>query len=376
MKPLKSLLSIILFASYLSVGAQTPEYYDLDFEIDSTESAFKPIGKNYTIIRSKRGTSGVNRTPMADAILKAEITEIVLVYTELKTADMAEREEATQERWENLLKTYPELFQYSTTYRNVCQCHSNENPDLLKKTQGFYVYVNGNLPKVNEPKEIEAPEEVEPVVPKKTETIPVKEAPPAEKKVEKTKAPVETEKNIEPEKLPETSSVNKNEKEEKPEVTEEAEETTKVKPKKKPALAKPRRSKDPKACRPPCYQNGEDDLNNFFKDHITLSKKQKRQGKNLSCMIRIQLNFDGSIKKTFVTGPDEILNQEVIGALNSMGPWNSAVKSGVAVKSEVRITLKYDKQSKSIKPSDVMISPRPAPKCKCVSDDEMFGSSD
>jgi hypothetical protein len=373
MKPLKSLLSTILFVSCLSIGAQTPEYYDLDFEMDSTESTFKPIGKNYTIIRSKRGNSGVNKTPMADAILKSEITEIVLVYSEFNTTDMAEREEATQERWENLLKTYPELFQYSTTYKNVCQCHSTENPDLLKKTQGFYVYVNGNLPKINEPKEIEAPEEVETVVTKNKETIPVKEIPQPENKVEKAKEPVEKQKTIEPAKLQETASVNETEEEKK---SEEAEETTKVKPKKKPALAKPRRSKDPKACRPPCYQNGEDDLNNFFKDHITLSKKQKRHGKNLTSMVRIQLNFDGTIKKTFVTGTDEVLNQEVLGAISSMGPWNAAVKSGVAVKSEVKITLKYDKQSKSIKPSDVMISPRPAPKCKCVSDEEIFGSSD
>jgi hypothetical protein len=58
-----------------------------------------------------------------------------------------------------------------------------------------------------------------------------------------------------------------------------------------------------------------------------------------------------------------------------MEAWNPAVKGGFSVKSEVKITLKYDKSTKAIKPFEVAITPRPAPKClECKSDSEIFGS--
>jgi hypothetical protein len=56
-----------------------------------------------------------------------------------------------------------------------------------------------------------------------------------------------------------------------------------------------------------------------------------------------------------------------------MGYWNPAVKAGVTVKSEVKFNLKYDKPSKSVKPMDIVINPRPGQKCPCVTDSEMFG---
>lgn len=90
-------------------------------------------------------------------------------------------------------------------------------------------------------------------------------------------------------------------------------------------------------------------------------------------MVRIQLNYDGSIKKSFITGEDEVLNQQVQAAIDQMGYWNPAVKGGVTVKSEVKFTLKYDKPTKSIRPTDFVINPRPGQKCPCVSDAELFG---
>jgi hypothetical protein len=75
-----------------------------------------------------------------------------------------------------------------------------------------------------------------------------------------------------------------------------------------------------------------------------------------------------------VNGANTSLNEYVSMAVKSMDLWNPAVKAGTTVKSEVKITLKYDKSTKAIKPFEVAITPRPNPKCsKCLSDAEIFG---
>jgi hypothetical protein len=86
----------------------------------------------------------------------------------------------------------------------------------------------------------------------------------------------------------------------------------------------------------------------------------------------LQINFDGTIKKVMITGTDEILNQQLTGAVKLMNPWNPAVKAGVTVKSEVKLTMKYNKATKSMYPSETMIIPRPGPKCKQATDSELF----
>ena len=150
MKQLKLFLAVILFIFCIPLAGQVSSFEEREFEPDSVRAAYKPSGKNYVFVRSKRGSSGVNKTPSADAILNAEISEIVLVFSELDRSALAEREEANRERWENLLKTYPELFQFSTTYKNVCQCNNSGDSAAFKKAQGFYVYVNGEVPKIAE----------------------------------------------------------------------------------------------------------------------------------------------------------------------------------------------------------------------------------
>lgn len=362
----------------ISTTAQT-SYDELDLELDSTTTPYKPTSKNYVLIKSKRGTSGVNKTPQADAILSMEVNEIVLVFTENEPGDLAEREDANRERWENLLLTYPELFQFSTTYKSICQCKLGDEPGF-KKSQGFYVYVNGAVPKVEEPKEEEE----------------VAEAPKKETPVAKTEKPVEKPNQQEvavekpTEKKPE--KVNETPAEEKPVVKEmprqdksvgeaetpannNPEPVAETKPKKKPNVAanKPRKAKDPKACRQPCYGYGDEDLLAFFKDNITLSKKQKKKAKSVVVNVRLQLNPDGSIKKAMITGQSEPYNKLVDDAVKGMKNWNAAVKNGVAVKSEVKFNLKYDKASKAFRPQDFLINPRLAPKCSCVPDSEIFG---
>jgi hypothetical protein len=312
------------------------------------------------------------------------------VFSETSASGLAEREEANRERWENLLMTYPEFFQFSTTYKNVCQCKYGEENDAFKQVQGFYVYVNGEVPKVaaETPKTPETPKAAETPAPAKETPAPAKTA-----KVEQTKSVV-TEKEVAvpdrtavktkeipppekvtpvaasaPAKAPETTVAATA-----PEETAPAEEeVAKPAPKKKPAAStKPRRAKDPRACRPACYGFGDEDLNNFFKENIPLTKKERKKAKNWMANVRLQINFDGSIKKAMVTGQEESFNLKVQEILKSMNNWNAAVKSGVAVKSEVRFVLKYDKETKSIKPFDMIMNPKPTPKCQCVSDSEIF----
>lgn len=365
---MRSLFIIILF---LVIGAplfgQTT-FDDLIFDIDSTANAYKPTGKKYAFIRSKKGTGGVAKTSTADSILAKSlpVNEIVLVFSETDPSAIAEREDGNRQRWENLLTTYPELFQFSTTYKNLCQCKANGDAEAFKKVQGFYIYFGAEEPKVEEKK---------PVV--KTETKSVeKEKSSKKEKVEKEK-PAEKE-VAKGEEKKEKPVKEKKEKESKKSKEEEKELVVVTEPVKEPMVkregyTKPKKAKDPKACRPPCYENGDEDLNNFFKENITLAKKQRSS--DLMSVVRLQLNFDGSIKKTIITGLDEVVNKQVEGAINNMNLWYPMVRGGVTVKCEVKITLKYDKKTKGLKPFEVMITPRPAPKCiTCMTDAEIFGT--
>lgn len=382
-------LFAILMLAGLPLAAQAPTFDEMEFEMDSLSTSYKPSGKNYVLIRSKRGNSGLNKTAQADAVLSAEITEIVLVYTETEAADLAEREEANRERWENLLMTYPDLFQFSTTYKNVCQCRMGGNAEALKQSQGFYVYVNGEVPAAapepvkEEPKPVAVAPKAESKTPAaETKTEPKTEPKAAEKKVAEEKKVVEQQAAVADNtavKTPEPPAA-KREEVKKEEVKEAPREETPAEPvvkkaapqKKATAAAKPRRAKDPKACRIACYEGGDESLDVFFKDNIQLTKKQRRKIKKSTALLRLQLNVDGSIKKVMVTGADEKFNVMVTGAANAMNKWNPTVKSGVTVKSEVKITLKYDKATKAVKPADVTVTPKLAPKCKCVSDSELF----
>ena len=392
MRLIKSALIALAFAAFAPLAAQTPAYDELEFELDSVTTSYKASGKNYVLIRSKRGDGGVNRTPQADAILSAEVTEIVLVFSETDPGDIAEREEANQERWENLLKTYPELFQFSTTYKNLCQCKINGDADAFKQSQGFYVYINGEVPKIAA-SETPKPEEPKAAAPKVEE----KKVEVARVDDKKADTPKPADKKLEEKKEPETPvAVNNSPKKSestpvKEEVKEPVKETpresvrdeetpaakeaviAKPKSQKKTAVAKARKAKDPKACRMACYESGDESLDNFFKENIKLTKKERRKIKKSVAILKIQLNLDGSIKKTIVTGADERFNVMVQGAANAMNNWNPTVKSGVTVKSEVKITLKYDKSTKSVKPFEVAVIPKLAPKCKCASDAELFG---
>jgi hypothetical protein len=352
-----------------------PSFYDLTFRLDSVVQPYAPGGNNYVFVRSKRGTSGVNKTTAADSILTFKVSTIVLVFTEETPEAIENREEYNQERWENLIMTYPEFFQVKTIYKNICQCSAEAGGDDFKQKQGFYIYYS-NPAAAAAPKKAEAP--AAPPPPPPVPEQPVKKNPAKEPvvtkksdpQVNKTEPPVAVNEPPPPPVPPVKEEPKKQVLEEEVDNSGSVSENESHAKKKGPA--KPKRSKDKKACRPSCYGYGDEDLNAFFKDNITLTKKQKRKGKKQNAELRLQLNFDGTIKKATVTGENEELNKQITDAVKNMNPWNPAVKGGVAIKSEVRLVLKYDKPTKSIKPAEVVINPRPNPKCnRCMSDSDL-----
>ena len=380
---MKRLFTALFFISFLFAGAQTPVYDDLVFDEDEIKGNFKPGNKSFVGLKSKKGTGGLGKTPSADSIKSFEITDIVLVFTETTEDAYDTREDNNRERWENLIASYPEFFQFNTNYKNICQCSIGGNAEALKPTQGFYIYYKAPAPKaavvaapVKEVVKEEVKEEVKEVAKTEVKKGEVNETKKAEAPVKEDVVVKKEEKKTA---VKEEKKVEKVKEEEKEEdlntVTDGPAETNviEIAHQKKAGYTKPKKSKNPKACRPPFYGAGDEDLHIFFKDNITLSKKQRRQVKGDASILKLSLNFDGSIKKAMVNGPNKDLNELVSLAIKTMDLWNPAVKNGLTVKSEVKITLKYDKATKAIKPMEIMITPRPNPKCtKCLSDAELF----
>ena len=108
---MKNLLFFFFCFIGLSITAQDAVLYDdLIIESDSTTKTFKPTGRNYIILKSKRGADGMPKTSSGDSIKSMNITDIVLVFSETEAGAIAGRPIANRERWENLIKTYPEFF--------------------------------------------------------------------------------------------------------------------------------------------------------------------------------------------------------------------------------------------------------------------------
>lgn len=376
-------LILILAILISNLKAQAPTFDEMNFDIDSSLTAYKP-GKNFAFTKSKKGSGAMAKLSKIDSIAKFPVNEIVLVFSETSTEDITERDAENQARWENLLISYPDIFQFSTVFKNHCQYNYKGDTVGFKATQGFYIYYTPPAPKketapvkVEEKKEIAKVEKTENKPKEEKVTLSAKENQPKnedKKDTKKTEPVVHT--NSKQENTKVKTDSNKKEDDggefvEGPEATTEINEND-FKTKKKVGYNKPKKAKDPKACRPAFYGNYDDDLNNFFVSSITLTKKQRRHSKQLVSMVRIQLNFDGSIKKAMVTGTNTELNETVTNAIKQMDLWNPTVKNGITVKSEVRFTLKYNKDKKGLIPEEMMVNPRLAPKCKCVPDSELF----
>ncbi|MBS1652164.1 MAG: hypothetical protein JSU07_09160 [Bacteroidetes bacterium] len=359
------------------IKSQTPVYDDLIFEEDSTTNTYKAIGKNFFHLKSKKGSGGMAHTSTADSNKTAKITDIILVFSETSADAIAEREQANRERWENLLNTYPEFFQFNTNYKTICQCKIGGDAEAFKHTQGFYLYFAKDEPKpvvISEKPKQNSNEKTTDT--KKTEITTAPEKP---SNKEKTSAKDnQTSKNTKSEKVKPKEEPKVEPKEEEITKTDGPDQTSTIDlsstVKKREGYTKPKKAKNNKLCRPPFYGSGEDDINIFFKENIALDKKTTRKVKGDESILKLSLNFDGSVKKAMVSGPNTLLNDLISAAVKSMDLWNPSVKGGITTKSEIKMTMKYDKSTKAIRPFETVITPRPAPKCsKCLSDSEIFG---
>ena len=373
---MKNLLFFFFCFIGLSITAQDAVLYDdLIIESDSTTKTFKPTGRNYIILKSKRGADGMPKTSSGDSIKSMNITDIVLVFSETEAGAIAGRPIANRERWENLIKTYPEFFKENPNLLNTCQCSIGGDAEAFKKTQGFYVYIGGKEEaKAPEPVKVAKKEEPKKEEKKKEEKV-KEEKPKKEEKVKEEKvAKEEKVKEEKPKKEKKVKEAKEEKVAKKEEVKEEPVVVETVAPKvKKQGYAAPKKAKDAKVCRPPCYEGGDEGLNEFLKEAIPLSKKQKRHSGDLEATVTLMLHFDGTIKKHLILCADEEFKKQVEAAISLMDLWNPAVKGGVTIKSQVKLTLRYDNSSKQIKPFETVIIPRPAPKCtECLTDSQVF----
>ncbi len=384
---MKNLLLSLLALGCLPFAAQVESASQLKPVETSIQDVYQPKGKSYVHLRSKRGNEGVDPTDEADEILELPVREIVLVFTEM--APDNDRKKANLERWDNLIYTYPEFFQPGTKYSNICQCNAGGNEGEFKRVQGFYVYYKGETASEPEPVAVAETRKEEPAAAKVKETQkePQRQAaePVASQENKTAKVSENTtvpDKNTEQKTVPvknEPIAASKAEQDNEPEAEEEmSAEPPKIAarpaPVKKGGKTAPRKAKDAKACRPACYGYGNEDIDTWLQENIVLSKKQKRKGSKLTANLSLQLNHDGEVTKALVTGPHPDLNKQIQEAALKMSEWKAAVRNGVAVKSQVRMMIKFDNSSKGLKAENVMVIPKFPPKCTCVSDRELFGT--
>lgn len=377
-------LYLLLVASicWPACYSQSVSYYDLTIESDSIVKPFVSTSANFAFVRSKRGVDGVNQTPEADAIRNGTIQKIILVFSEDSPEDIENREEYNMERWDNLILTYPEFFQEKTKYKNICQCVAEAGSESFKQAQGFYIYFKTDeKPVVKEEKKAEPEKKtVEPEKKSSTEKV-AEVAIPAVVIATGAEAAKVSKSEEKPAKSVETKEETTSREPEKKSVADDPELEPVEKPvaktstsAKKPVSNKPRRAKDPKACRPAFYGSGDEDIDAFFRDNFVLDKKQKKKAKKVEAEIRLQLNVDGSIKRVMVICENEEFKSMFEQTVKAMNNWNAAVRGGVTVRSEVRMKLRFDKESKSFKKFELINNPKPGPKCKQQSDEELFGS--
>jgi hypothetical protein len=369
---MKFLFRAILFLVLIIFSpSQVSSFDDLVIEEDSITTPYKPSGSSYVYFKSKKKAGGMEKIPELESLIQKnmEITDIVLVFTEDSPADIANRENDNRNRWENLISAHPELFQYNTNYKSICQKAGASNTDAMKEVQGFYVYYAKPAPPPPPPQKEMTKGDIKKGKEPEQSTFEASSSKKDKKSKKEESEPKEEKKKSKKEKSTEDVAVKVTEK---PEPAPEPEPQRPVK--RTPAFTTPKKAKDPKACRPPCYPDGDEGLVAFFKNQLALSKKERKKFKDLVPTVKLSLEFNGTIKKFQVMCPDKDLQGRIEQVLGQMDNWLPAVKGGVTVKSEVRFSLKYDKTSSAMLPSDFQIIPRPNPKCtKCMSDAEIFG---
>src|SRR5687768_11487636 len=113
-----------IFLQAFFLTAQTVSLEDIDFAPTDTLQGSYAIkaGNPYVFIASAFGAEEITKTASLDSISGFLIREIVLVYSRYHKAENFNQARLNEARWNNLLKTYPTLFQHGIArFRNVCQ---------------------------------------------------------------------------------------------------------------------------------------------------------------------------------------------------------------------------------------------------------------
>jgi hypothetical protein len=328
---------IFIFLAFLIKG-QKKSIAEIDFL--PTDTIDRPytvtVNQPYIFIASSFGSDRILQGTKLDSISDFLIKEIVLVYSRYHKSENFSQSKLNDARWNNLLKDYPQLFQNGTTrYKNICQDGLTSDTVAKKLTHGFYIYFENRADPVKRETEISE-------ISKMVQAMGIDTAETSETE----SAPVETEEIIPLSELR----------------------------KKHSKFKKPMRTIDPKACRQPFYMTGMNDLDNFFKEHITLTPRQKRHPKKLDAEVLLRLDFNGFIKSAHVLTANKLLIEQIRKALSEMNVWNPAVKNGITIKSDVKFLLHCTPEGKMGLKGTYIVS-RNLAKCGTASDEELFDFS-
>ena len=109
-------LFIILSILHFGLRGQPSGVGDLVFLLDDTvQGAYLPKKDRHLFIASKFGSPEVQKSKALDSVSGFLIREIVLVFSQYRQSDNFSQQKLNRDRWDNLLKQYPSLFQSGTT---------------------------------------------------------------------------------------------------------------------------------------------------------------------------------------------------------------------------------------------------------------------
>lgn len=303
--------------------------YTLD---DTVQGAYKPRAKQqHLFIASRFGSPDVDPSRALDSVSGFLINDIVLVFSKYKQSDNFSQARLNAARWENLLKSYPQLFQSGTTkYGNICQAGIHNDSVARELTHGFYIYYENRSDPEERNKEIAE-------ISKMLDRMGV-----------------------------DTSGAAT------PEPAVPASEVIPVKPgSSPPRFKKPMRAKDPKACRQAYYKNGLNDLNAFFRSHIELTNRQKRHPEKVTAEVQVRLSYNGRIRSAYVLSTDDEFIKQIREALADMSLWHPAVLNGITINTSVKFNLICTEHGK-VKLKGGLIPVRSLLKCGTQPDEMLF----
>ena len=323
----------LLAAFTFSLKGQIPALPEITS--DTVRGAYQvKLNEPYIFIASSFGSEKIENSQRLDSVSGFYISEIVLVYSAYRKADLFDQASLNNARWEHLGSTYPSLFLNGPTrFANVCQQGQLSDTAARQLKHGFYIYFRNRSDSAKRNLEI-------------TELSRMMLAMGIDTSESAREEPLAKEKEI---------SIN-------PES------------RKHPKFKKPLRAKDPKACRQAFYGTGIEDLELFFKEKIRLTARQKRKPRKLLAEVRLRLDYNGFIKSAYILCADKKLIDQVRVALSDMNVWNPAVKNGLTVKSDVKFNL-HMLGDGTIGLQGGITVPRSLANCGTAPDSELFDFS-